>query len=427
MIFVRRDGEAAGTRASYREADLVREREAGETTLRADTPAAATAEAPMVPLARLLDHDGAVRDAFARALPTPSLRRFRRFRLVLLGLALPPLLGLLELDRELTLAGRTTPSRLVIDVLFAAVLGWTLGRPTPRHPKIAAVVLFALAARWLLVAGAMCGHDAKPWVWGAVGLATIAGFGVLTASPDAERVTLELLGKLGIARSDVMRARRGPAPDVRLLGWGLVVGSLFPAMLHGMHRADLHVGAQAMLVLLYAAVLPAAARRIVRAPSPPAIAPATVLQAVAVGTVLTAALLQGSRHFFDAGVSIADCVGRLDEDTRRLVVREAAEVTRRLSAARASTALVLMNTVVMPFAEERIYRGLLARELVARYGRTYGLFASAVVFAVVHLGVYETALWQTLLLGVAFGVTFLEGGLLAAFMVHAMWNLLQLA
>lgn len=427
MIFVRRDGEAGGDREPYREADLVRDREVGETVLRADTPAAATAEAPLVPLARLLDDDGAVRDAFARALPTPSLRRFQRLRLLFLGLALPPLLGLLELDRELIFAGRPLTSRLVIDLLFAATLGWALLRPTPRYPKITAAVLFALAARWLLIAGAMCGHRAKPWVWGAVGLATIAGFGVLTVAPDAERVTLELLGKLGIGRTDVVRARRGSIPDGRLLGWGLVVGSLFPALLHLMHRAGLEVGLQAVLVTVYAAVLPAAARRIVRAPKSPPIAPAAVLQAIAVGTVLTAALLQGARHFFDAGVSIADCVGRLDEDTRRLVVREAAEVSRRLESARASTGLMLMSTVVMPFAEERIYRGLLMKELALRYGRTYGLFASAAVFAVVHLGVYETAAWQTLLLGVAFGITFLEGGLLAAFVVHATWNLLQLA
>jgi membrane protease YdiL (CAAX protease family) len=39
----------------------------------------------------------------------------------------------------------------------------------------------------------------------------------------------------------------------------------------------------------------------------------------------------------------------------------------------------------------------------------------------------SSALYQTVLLGLGFGVAYLEGGLLAAFVAHAAWNLLQLA
>ena len=65
--------------------------------------------------------------------------------------------------------------------------------------------------------------------------------------------------------------------------------------------------------------------------------------------------------------------------------------------------------------------------LVRRYGLTLGLFVSAAVFGFAHAGVYEIALYQTVLLGLGFGIAYAEGGLIAAFAVHAVWNLLNLA
>ena len=43
------------------------------------------------------------------------------------------------------------------------------------------------------------------------------------------------------------------------------------------------------------------------------------------------------------------------------------------------------------------------------------------------MGIYEIALYQTVLLGIGFGIAYAEGGLLAAFVVHAVWNLLNVA
>jgi membrane protease YdiL (CAAX protease family) len=149
--------------------------------------------------------------------------------------------------------------------------------------------------------------------------------------------------------------------------------------------------------------------------------------AIALGLVLTASLLHGTHQFFDAGGELARCTGRLDEATRRLLAAESAELARRIASVRASTALVLMTTAVMPLAEERIYRGLLMNVLVRKYGFTYGLFASAAAFGVAHVGVYELALYQTVLLGIGFGLAYAEGGLIAAFVVHAVWNLLNVA
>jgi len=148
---------------------------------------------------------------------------------------------------------------------------------------------------------------------------------------------------------------------------------------------------------------------------------------VALGLALTAALLHGSHQFFDAGGELARCTGKLDEASRRLLASEEAELARRLASVRASTMLALMTTAVMPLVEERIYRGVLMKTLVRRYGMTYGLVASAAAFGLAHVGVYELALYQTALLGIGLGIAYAEGGLVAAFVVHATWNVLNLA
>ena len=149
--------------------------------------------------------------------------------------------------------------------------------------------------------------------------------------------------------------------------------------------------------------------------------------AVGAGLALTFALAHGADLFFETGAELARCVGRLDTESRRLLDQKGAALTRALAAARASTPLVVMAAAVVPFAEERVYRGLLLPVLSRRYGATYGLFASSVVFGLAHFGVYQLALYQTVLLGLAFGVAYFEGGLLAAFVVHGVWNLVQLA
>jgi membrane protease YdiL (CAAX protease family) len=82
-----------------------------------------------------------------------------------------------------------------------------------------------------------------------------------------------------------------------------------------------------------------------------------------------------------------------------------------------------MSVVLVPIVEERVYRGLLQRVLTGKLGNARGLAAASSVFGLAHLGVYRFAVYQTALLGVAFGVTYAEGGIGAAMLVHALWNL----
>jgi membrane protease YdiL (CAAX protease family) len=82
-----------------------------------------------------------------------------------------------------------------------------------------------------------------------------------------------------------------------------------------------------------------------------------------------------------------------------------------------------MNVILVPLVEERVYRGLVQRVLVARFGAGRGLALAAIVFGIAHLGVYRVAIYQPALLGVSFGVAYASGGLPAAAIVHALWNL----
>jgi membrane protease YdiL (CAAX protease family) len=199
-----------------------------------------------------------------------------------------------------------------------------------------------------------------------------------------------------------------------------------PAMLHLLRAAKVGFVLQAISFVAFAAAAPYVVRRFGDRRRAAATPPARVMLAVAVGLALAAAAVSCGRLFFDAGAEIAHCVNRLDNEARLARLVENQELARAVARVRASVPLVLVTAIVFPFAEERIYRGLLQDVLVRKFGSAYGIFAAAVAFGIAHLGVYEVALYQTVLLGLGFGLAYAEGGILAAFFVHATWNLLQI-
>ena len=428
VVYVRKGGEGGADACEPGELAT----EGGSVTVHADTLISRTAEGPFAPLAVSLERDAALRDAFARAIRLPGLEAWSRVRLVVLGVAMAPLLMLLELDRELVGKDLLGAGRLVIDVMLAAYVGFELTRRTPRLPAVAAAALLAVAMRWLLVVTRLCGKNVHPAVWAAAALSLGAAFVILARAPTRGRLSLELLSKLGISPSEASAARKAEAVPGALVVAAAVAAAGLPLLLWALRKNGVGLWPQAMGFVLYAVVAPEIVRRVAARGAPLAEAAArtnvvATLLAIAVGLTLTAAMLHGTHQFFDAGGELARCTGRLDEASRRLLGAEAAELSRRVASVRASTALVLMTTCVMPLAEERIYRGLLMNVLVRRYGLRYGLFVSAAVFGFAHVGIYEVALYQTVMLGIGFGIAYAEGGLVAAFVVHAVWNVLNVA
>jgi len=442
VVHVRTDGEG-GSAASHTCEPSALVAEGGSHRVQADTLISRTGEGPFAPVAVALEHDAPLRDEVAASIPVPSIVAWSRARLVVLALAALPLLMLVELDRELVWKDQLGPGRLVVDLLLASYVVFELTRRTPRMPAVAGAAMLAVSMRWFLVATRLCGKGVHPAVWGAAALSVGTAFAIFARAPSRERAALELLDKLGISRSEAnaVKAARVAVPSSALVFAAAVAAAGLPLLLFVLRRSGAGVWAQAAAFVAYGAVVPALVmrgdRHGARAPGATSAtkrgateARASVVRAlfaIALGLVLTASLLHGSHQFFDAGGELARCTGRLDEASRRLLAAEAAELARRVASVRASEALVLMTTAVMPLAEERIYRGLLMNVLVRRYGFTYGLFASAAAFGVAHVGVYELALYQTVLLGVGFGLAYAEGGIVAAFVVHAVWNLLNVA
>jgi len=429
VVYVRTDGEVAAR--GYEPKELAAE--GGSLVVHADTLISLTAEGPFAPLAVALEQDGPLRDVMAEGVKVPGLVAWSRMRLLVLGLAAVPLLMLLELARELVMKDLLGPGRLLVDLLLAAYVGFELTRRTPRMPAVAGAALLAVAMRWLLVASRLCAKNVHPAVWAAAALAVGTGLVVLARAPSRGRAALELMSKLGLSRSDVNAAKqkRTEAPAGTLVAAAAAAAAGLPVLLFVLRRAGVGLWPQASAFVAYALIVPALVLRrdgsTAREPRGTRINVVATLVAVALGLTLTGALLYGTHQFFDAGGELARCTGRLDEATRRLLAAEATELSRRVASVRASTTLVLMTTALMPLAEERIYRGLLMNVLVRKYGMTYGLFASAVAFGFAHVGVYELALYQTVLLGIGFGIAYAEGGLIAAFVVHAVWNLLNVA
>jgi membrane protease YdiL (CAAX protease family) len=444
VVHVRTDGDAPSRACAPRE--LVAE--GGTLTIHAETLISRAGEGPFAPVAIALEHDAALRDDMAKAIPVPSLTAWSRARFVVLALAAAPLLMLVELDRELVAKELLAVARLLVDGLLAAYVVFELTRRTPRMPAVAGAAMIAVSMRWFLVATRMCGSGVHPAVWAAAALSVGTALAILARAPSRGRAALELLAKLGITRSEAnaVKAKASAAvmPPVSLLVAAAAAAGGLPLLLFVLRRSGASVGVQAAGFVAYGLVVPAIvlhrdARRVAQiahvahdaeGAAGSETTRTTVVRtlfAITLGLVLTASLLHGSHQFFDAGGELARCTGRLDDATRRLLAAEASELSRRVAWVRASTALVLMTTAVMPLAEERIYRGLLMNVLVRRYGFTYGLFASSLAFGVAHVGVYELALYQTVLLGIGFGLAYAEGGLVAAFVVHAVWNLLNVA
>jgi membrane protease YdiL (CAAX protease family) len=401
--------------------------------VRADSLVSLREEGPFEPLAVAVEEQGALRDRLAAAFPIPALRTWSRDRFIALGLGLVPALMLLELDREHIAANIADPSKLIVDFVLAGYVAFETTRKTPRRPLVASLCLVTLALRWLFVTTRLCYKNVPALVILGVALSVAAAVFSFVRFPSRARVALELLDKLGIAPADAQAAKRDAerAPTSSAFNASIAAAAGLPIALYLMRNAHVDLFVQAGFFAAYGALVPLAVKRFTADPkdttrSPSSPQPRAILSGIAVGLALTAAVVTGVYLFTHTGAELARCVGRLDAEAKKALAAEAAELAKTIAQVKASRLLVVLTAIVFPFAEERIYRGVLQHTMVKKYGVAYGVFAGAAGFAAAHYGVYHAALYQTILLGIGFGVAYLEGGIVAAFVVHATWNLLQL-
>jgi len=85
------------------------------------------------------------------------------------------------------------------------------------------------------------------------------------------------------------------------------------------------------------------------------------------------------------------------------------------------TLLFVTTTILAPFFEEIIFRGILLPTLSRNFGIILGILVSAFIFALAHLSLGE--MLPLLVLGIGLGITRIaSGSLLSSVIMHSLWN-----
>ncbi len=410
-------------------ADLAADRppQAGAPRLDATSRIGLSRDGPFAPVADALDASGKLRDLFAEGLDLDVARRWRSLRFtVLFGLV--PLGLLAEVDRELGGAG--TPgahARMIADVFVLFIAGIDVLRRTPRHPKTTALVFLACAARFALFVSKGCGSG-HAITYAALLASAAAGIAMLAFAPSPAQVTAATLVRLAISDADVRATRIAVRPSTGLVASACAAGVALPLVLVFARWAGISTWVQTIVFAGFGALVPTAIELVFeRRVYIPRIAWTRVLFATAMGLALTLGLSGVARNSIDASAQVTRCIDPAAFPTgaaKRLIDAQNQEVSRNVPRGDGRWPLLVMNVLLVPLVEERVYRGLVQRVLAARFGSTAGLAGAAILFGLAHLGVYRFAVYQTTLLGVSFGVAYAGGGLGAAAIVHAVWNLM---
>ena len=412
-VFVRFGRSEEGEPSVVLPADL-----AGTKDLTPSSMLALTREGPFSPFAEALRKNGALRDRFAEGLALPALTAYRRVR-AWMFLGLVPILMLAELDRELGGAGVSGAwARLAVDAFLAAATTVDLAQKTPRHPRTTAFVFAGAAARYAFLLARTCARGVSPILIAAPVVALAVAVLVAWRAPSPSSIVNASLARLGITN-----ATHDARPTNTHLVAALAAGLGLPIVLFLARHAHLGVWPQGGLFVLYSAIVPPLAARGFPKERPTA---AGVALGFVLGFALTVGLTNLAHYGVDAVAYVLRCLdpsGFEHGTVRKLLAAESGEVKRGIEEAREKWAFFAMTVFIVPIVEERVYRGLLQRVFARRYGAARAIALAAVIFALAHLGVYRVALYQTVLLGIAFGAAFEEGGIIAAVLVHTAWNL----
>jgi membrane protease YdiL (CAAX protease family) len=391
--------------------------------VQATTEVARAKEGPFAPLPIALAEDAPLRESFARALDLPLVDAYARARLWLL-LGLVPLLMLAELDRELARAGfEGAYGRMLGDLLIVVVAAIDLARRLPRSPRTTALLFFGGATRYALFIARPCGAGVHPTILLAPILAIATGALLLRHAPTPAHVTAAILVRLRISAADAGAVRARMRPTRAHLG-AAMLGAVGMPLALAATRA-LGPWGQAVVFVGYAAIVPRVVERMFEPRVQRPVAWPRVLPGAVIAFALTAGMTSGAHYGFDAAAYTVRCVSpsAFDSTGKKALDAEGRDIAKNVDKARESLPYFLMTVLIVPLAEERVFRGLLQRVLSRRFGDARGIALAGLAFGLAHLGVYKIAVYQTVLLGVGFGVAYAMGGYPAAVLTHAAWNL----
>jgi len=372
-----------------------------------------------------VDLDPALRARLLEAYPLPKAARYARWR-GLLAIGLLPLIMLAELDRELVLQGQEgARAALGIDVFLLFAIASDLARRNPRHPTATGLAFTGVFARFLLLIVAQCGR-ALPLFYLGAGVALASAMAVFVLSPTPSLVARHLRGALSLGLPHREDSRR--ASPTGFLLYALAVAAAFPLLLQLIKRTKLPLVPQILIFVGLAAVLPWLGRRLLapeRTRARPAPSAAAIAGATTSGLVMAFALIRGGQHLLDAYAYSRRCVDEGGYDASLLHRFLEAQRLERIPAGALSSGwtLFLATALLAPLAEELIYRRLLQQTLRERLGPGLAIGISSTMFGLAHVFVYVVSNWQTVLLGIAFGLAYEEAGLAASVATHVLWNL----
>lgn len=404
-----------------------------------------TPAGPFAPVDRELDRDGALRDALLVGYPLARASRYQRWKLVLFT-GLVPVLTLAALDRDLVAAGYPGAlASLAIDAAFAVACAIDLMRQHPRMPMVTAAAFASAGVRVLLVITSRCG-DVHPLLFLVLAMGVVASVATVALSPRPRAVADHLRRALSLAPPT-----RLPPSSARgfyaYIGYAVASAAALPLLLLALRTLSVSISAQLLTFIVFALVVPHVGRVLVGKELPPlrmavaqaagisprAFEPSFALSwrairraagAAAAMLVLSFAMVRGAQNLLDATAEALACSSEQPGQPSpllRFIESERAEVAAEQHAPDLPS--LLLTVAVVPVAEELVYRGLVQHALRKRVRRRLAIGLSALLFGLAHLLVYKTVAWQTVLLGLTFGLAYESAGLLASTLVHMLWNL----
>ena len=204
-----------------------------------------------------------------------------------------------------------------------------------------------------------CGQP-KPIVWVATGAIAISLL-LLARTPTPRRIALEIFGKLDISRKDALASVPAPPFARTPLAFGVAIA--FPLAMWATRRSAFDDAVRVAIIVAFFAVT------FFIFQTPLQKQPRRLALGLLAGFALAAAMGLGLQAFFDVGTAVAACTKKLEHADQTF--SGARPTTRgpwceRFVRARSAT---IFAVLVVPVAEERIFRDVLQRALISRYGK----------------------------------------------------------
>ena len=400
---------------------------------------------PFVPVERDLDHNGTLRDALLYAFPWGRAARYAKLRFVLFA-GLVPMVLLVVLDADLLRTQHEgAAAALAVDLLSAFVVAVDLAQPHPRHPHVTAAAFGAAGLRFAQLVALQCGTThAVLMLFGAVAL--VAAVACLVMAPTPRSVADHLRRALALAPPTRLPPRTSQG-FFRYIIYAIAAAAVLPALLWLMRSSETTLALQLLIFVLFALIVPYVGRVFVGKEPPvhrDSVAGAlgiplsmyqlsfralvrALTRVTAVGVmslVLSFALVRGAQSGVETAARVQHCVvGRTAPPPalQRFVDAQRLEVGGATTSKDPSW--LLLTVLVVPIAEELVYRGLVQHALRRRLKRRLAIGLAALLFGLAHLVVYQNAVYQPILLGLSFGLAYERAGILASILVHMLWNL----